>query len=180
MHCVTTRSAFPAVVLVGLMLCLVAAPAHSHGVGQELTAISGRYVVDIATNALEFSTRVPVVFDFSLREAEALAPYDSVWVQIKQDEKVLVVGALSSLFSREPSLVYRFPASGAYTLNTLFYNDEEVVAEATFPLKVSTSESTPTDQRMVIGALVGVILGGAGVFLFQRLREYQKPNRSNS
>ena len=180
MRCVATRSGVLAAVLGGLALCFTAAPVHSHGVGQELTAVSGSYVVDIATNALEFSTRVPVVFDFSLREGETLAPYDSVWVQIKRGEKVLVVGALSPLLGREPSLVYRFPERGEYTLNALFYTNDDVVAEASFPLIVSTSESTPRDQRIVVVVLVGAILGGAGVLLLQKVRESQKPSRSSS
>lgn len=163
-----------------LVVCTLFLASHAvqaHGVGIELTSQSGAFTVDIATNASEFSTRTPTLFDFSLLSIAEQAPadFDTLWVQIKRGEHVELVGTLSALQKKKPTLLYRFSEAGEYTLRALYYKKEELIAEGSFSLEVSGDDEKKDTFPIILitGVLLGAFVGAGCVWGYVRFRIVQ-------
>jgi hypothetical protein len=155
-----------------LVVFAIAATAFANGLGgQRLEKVIGNQIVDIGTD--QESTAVagePIQFDFNLLKSDTREPLTNtnVTVDIEHDGKTMVN---SDLIMEPPLtlLVYTFPEGGSYTLKTTFYDGNNTLATASFPLTISGSRIT-TRALYIAALLVSILLGLLGGYWAARRR----------
>jgi hypothetical protein len=156
-----------------LIVFVIAGAAFANGLGGErLERVVGDQIVDIGTD--QTATPVagePIQFDFNLIKSDTREPITNtnVTVDIEHNGKTMV----NSDIIMEPPLtllVYTFPEGGSYTLKTTFYDGNNTLATASFPLTISGS--TVTTRVLYIAALfISILLGLMGGYWVARRRE---------
>ena len=144
-----------------LFIFAIAATALANGLGgQRLEKVVGDQIVDIGTD--QETTPVagePIQFDFNLLKSDTRDPLTNtnVTVDIEHNGKTMVN---SDLIMEPPLtlLVYTFPEGGDYTLKTTFYNGNNTLATASFPLSISGSKIS-TRVFYLVAFLVTILLG---------------------
>ena len=155
-----------------LVVFAIVATAFANGLGgQRLEKVVGNQIVDIGTD--QESTAVagePIQFDFNLLKSDTREPLTNtnVTVDIEHDGKTMVN---SDLIMEPPLtlLVYTFPEGGSYTLKTTFYDGNNTLATASFPLTISGSKIT-TRVLYIAALLVSILLGLLGGYWAARRR----------
>jgi hypothetical protein len=129
--------------LIILLIALaIASAAFANGLGgQRLEKVVGNQIVDIGTD--QETTPIagePIQFDFNLLKSDTREPLTNtnVTVDIEHNGKTMVN---SDLIMEPPLtlLVYTFPEGGNYLLKTTFYDGNNTLATASFPLSISGS-----------------------------------------
>ena len=141
--------------------------ASAHGDTPSFETEVGSYLVDIGYSTENPTTEEALLFDFSITNSGKEVLFSDVWVRIEDENKavVLATGVHNAAFGG-PRLSYVFPKEGTYTIFTRFENQDSSIAEASFPLTISSSESFPTGNYLF--GVLGLIIGALGAFLAVR------------
>lgn len=162
------------------MSLVLASSVNANGLaGQRLEKNVGQYVVDIGTDQ-EFTPQPggPVRFDFNLLKSGDRTPvnFTDVDVYITKDGVPLMDSDVVIAKSGPTLVTYTFPESGAYSLETTFFNQDSRLADATFPLTIGGSGSSSSNgggnsgRYLAFGVALGIIFGIIiGLFVSKRL-----------
>ncbi len=128
--------------------------------GQRLERVVGHQIVDIGTDQPTApQAGAPIQFDFNLLKSDTREPLPSTNVDVAIAHKGTTV--LDSDLVMEPPLtllVYTFAEGGNYDLKVTFYNKDQQLATASFPLTIGGFGGTM--RALYIAAIfVSVILG---------------------
>jgi len=122
--------------------------AYAHGTGESLEAEVGEYLIDIGYDPPTIESDDPVVFDFILKQGEAEAEFDSVWVRIYSKEReVVFAGGLDRGEAGRTVLTYAFPRGGEYSLSARFQKNGAALAEQEFPIAVVSPRESGVSRR---------------------------------
>jgi hypothetical protein len=148
-----------------LVALAIASTVLANGLGgQRLEKVVGDQIVDIGTD--QESTPIagePIQFDFNLLKSDTREPLTNtnVTVDIEHNGKTMIN---SDLIMEPPLtlLVYTFPEGGNYILKTTFYDGNNTLATASFPLSISGSRITTRVldiAALFVSVLVGLLAG---------------------
>jgi hypothetical protein len=150
----------------------IAGAAFANGLGgQRLEQVVGDQIVDIGTDQqTAVSAGEPVQFDFNLLKSDTRAPLTNTNVTVDIEHNGVTM--VNSDLMMEPPLtllVYTFPEGGKYILKTTFYDGNNTLATASFPLTIAGSA---IGKRILYIAafLVCILLGSMGGYWFARRR----------
>ena len=137
---------------------------RAHALGASLEATSSPYFIDIGYDPLEFTTGFNSRFDFELRDlSRDLLDYGHVWVRIAQGKRTVLATGIAHQSLGPTTLLYTFDQPGDYTLNVSYREGGDVLAEATFPLKVYPDPEESTVSLAALAAFLGGLIAGAAV-----------------
>jgi hypothetical protein len=162
-----------------VFLFLLPASAIAHGFGITLSEEKNGFLVDVDTNALgEFQAGEPVNFSFFIRDSSTAEPlaYESLWVQLKTDDRVILATSLGYGFGGA-NLVYEFADRGQYALTARFQDAESlVIAESVFPITVAGkmhSEDSSSFTFNLVLVVAGGVAGAFAVIMITRTKKRQ-------
>lgn len=148
--------------------------AYANGLGgQRLEKTVGQYIVDIGTDQMLAPVAgSPVEFDFNLLKGDTreLLDYTSVWVSISKNSQSYLSGNIIPAAAGPTLILFNFPESGNYELNTVFYKNDKAVADATFSLPIANGPGNfsliATIFKAIMNGFIPFAIGAAAVFLF--------------
>lgn len=162
-------------ITVFVSVVLIPFGVFAHSLGQSLEKEVGEYVVDIGydspvTTVLEGE---PIRFDFNLwNKDRAVVDFTSVWVRVAPAESgITFAGYLGYPPFGAVGMSYTFPKAGEYTLTARFFNGEQTLAEATFPLQVEGTNDVKISNSspgLIVAGVSGFILGVLLLFFFKK------------
>lgn len=165
-------------ILVSLALVFASAPlfASGHELGESFEQEVGEHLIDIGYTPENFSAGSSALFEFELwrnnpdAEYDELDPvaYDDVWVRIVSDGTTMFASGVHNAEFGGSRMTYVFPEAGEYELSVRYERGLDTVAEATFPFTVAPKEGSGAFRIPAMAALVGVLIGTAGVYFIRR------------
>jgi hypothetical protein len=150
----------------------IASAVFANGLGgQRLEQVVGDQIIDIGTDQeTAVSAGEPVQFDFNLLKSDTREPLTNTNVTVDIEHNGITM--VNSDLIMEPPLtllVFTFPEGGKYILKTTFYDGNNTLATASFPLTIAGS--TMGKRILYIAAfLVCILLGLMGGYWFARRR----------
>ena len=151
------------------------AGVFAHNLGQSLEKQAGEYIIDIGYDSLTslLVSGEAIRFDFNLwnKDRTEFADFTSVWVRVAPVESgITFAGYLGFPEFGALGMSYAFPKPGNYTFTARFFNGEETLAEASFPLSVTggMEERAGASYQWAIAGIAGIILGFMLSFIFRR------------
>ena len=146
---------------------------QSHGLGASFERVVGEYKIDIGYDVVTFRAGEVVVFDFDISNAESgeSVPFDSIWVKIREENKVFFASGIGKTLLGTTTMLYRFPQGGLYELDVRFQQEGETITQSSFPLTVEqTADNSGVDNKLIVGVAVLIsLLIGLGIgFLLKR------------
>jgi hypothetical protein len=153
---------------------LVPSVSLGHMAGQSLEKKAGEYLVDIGYDTMEIVEGQEVRFDATLIQKPgtlqwSYAPFDEVWIQIAKEgtepfRAVLPVKLPGPVFTE-----YRFPSGGNFTFSVRFLAQGKPLADAWFPLTVTTKDAQDSMAKSAALTLfVLVLLSVMGIVAYRR------------
>lgn len=153
-----------ATIIFTLLLTFATTRSYAHGTGGEFIKANNGYTIDIGYDPENFYTGETVDFDFSLKKDTLEQEFTDVWVRINQDTKTVFATGVHNQEIGGTTLLYEFEKEGNYTLHVRYQKDGESLAEAEFPLVISSSQNqagsnSPNPIAFIIGILFAFVLG---------------------
>lgn len=147
----------------------------AHALGASLEATSSPYLIDIGYDPSAITTDRATRFEFELRNTadRRLLSYSDVWVRLRHNDVTILATGIHYQTLGPTTLLYEFPAVGAYELIVSYREGLEEIANASFPISVSGSSSRArfSDMRIIAALAVGFgIFTTAAAFLWRRTR----------
>lgn len=163
---------------IGLIFITIFAIAHiayGHGFGQSLEKVVGDHIVDVGFDAVDLVAGEPIRLDIILwnKDRTETPTFTDAWVRIAPiDRGIVFAGNLHQPEFGSTGMTYVFPKAGDYELTIRFQNKDDVITEASFPLKVGegTSSTSGGWRSWLSGGFLGLIIGGGFVWLLRRKR----------
>lgn len=152
-------------ILISLLLVFSVVPVRAHGDQETITAESGEYLPEIRYDLTDISVYGSTTIDFLLKNKDSEdVDFDSVWVKIEKDGELLFAGPLSKRQIGPTSITYSLPQEGEYLISARFQNNEDSLAEASFPLVVDSLPQekpflTPDKIAIAEGILIVILIG---------------------
>jgi hypothetical protein len=149
--------------------------AFAHGQGQSLEQQVGDYSVHVDyPGEGKMLSGQGSRFQFQLVDKKTTQPaqFTRVWVKVSQGTQVLVSTDVPFPSFGLPWLTYSFPSGGDYQLTVRYYNNDQDLAEAIFPLSVKSDGYRIDMKSGGISEAIGLLLGLGLGWLFSP----RKPN----
>ncbi|GEM_PF-1349861 len=145
--------------------------AHSASVSFEKEAPP--YLIDIGYDSVAPIAGEHGRFDFSLRHLNTKDPaeFSEVWVRVLRGEKTFLATGIQKQEIGPTTLLFVFPREGSYTLEASYRSaGGGEIAKAAFSIPVLPTEESfwSLYSAYAIFFLAGILLGGAGAFIFRR------------
>jgi len=160
-----------------LLICFIFSVTitSSHGTEASLEKEVGKYIVDIGYKPEEIKEKETEVFDFNLidKTSKEEIVFTKVWVRISNNNESAFAGGLAKSSLAKTTLSLQFPESGEYEFSVRFQNEEETLAEASFPISVEKTEpikKTSESPKLVLSAIAGALLASAIVYIITTRR----------
>jgi len=135
--------------------------AHQEGVSFD--QVVGEYRVDIGYNPPSPQIGAPFVFDFDLFQSSATSSipvdFDSVWVQVKQNNIALYTTRVDKVPSEDATLSYVSQVSGEITVYVRYERNNQTLVETIVPISIIDEHAD--SARILLFALTG----GTGLFV---------------
>src|SRR3989338_10102719 len=142
--------------LIAVLFIVILIPsALSHLDAGEDKAI-GEYIADFSYSPEEPSIDGKVTMAFSLlnnTNQEGIEP-ESVWIRIASSKEVVFAGTLKQE-SGNVAFTYKFPYADDYSITARYNDNEKIIAEADFNIKIK--ESVPV-YYYILGIIVILIV----------------------
>ncbi len=146
----------------------------AHGEGVSVEKEVGNYFIDIGYDSEVPETGTPVRLDFELSDktSGATVVFSSVWVRIEKEKQTVFASGIHRPEFGKTGLMYTFGEPGTYTISARFQNNEDNIAETSFPLTVSGALSPvgkySTLDTSVLWGVFGLIMGVVLSFVIKR------------
>jgi hypothetical protein len=120
------------------ILMFIPALASAHGGQPSFEKEVNGYLVDIGYDQIGIRPGEEVAFDFDLfaEDGLAFAPFTAVEVHIWDPDNEVFHETIANDGVNVPTIKVAFPVEGKYTLQAIYRNEEEVLADASFELPV--------------------------------------------
>lgn len=157
-----------------IMLLQVPTNVFAHGNYELLTRDVGNYTVESTYDPLDSSLGLssPITFYLKDKSTNTDATYQTIWVKITQGYTTVFSAPITKPDIGPTSMMFRFPKEGDYELNLRFQNEDEFIAEASFPLKIVSFETQDKSSKtfpIAAAALASLIVGISIGFFVPRL-----------
>lgn len=162
-----------ALVLLFLLAC--AARVDAHGLGASFEATSTPYIVDVGYDPVDFVAGYSSRFGLELlNEARDILEYDHAWVRITREGVTVLATGIAKQSLGPTTLLYVFQTPGEYTLHVSYRTEEDVLAEASFPIQVVEDGRFGSFSPWIAAAFVAGFLLATVAFVAWR-RIMKKP-----
>ncbi len=145
----------------------------AHASGASLYATTSPYVIDLGYDPAAAFAGESMRFDFVLASETTggSAPYEQVWVRIKDERQTLLATGIVRQPFGPTTLLYVFAKPGIYTIQPSYRDkDGNELAGASFPFTVIPDPTATTFTALygtlVASALAGLLLGAVLTKLF--------------
>lgn len=96
----------------------------------------GDFVIDLGYSPAVLNTKDRSTLSlFLLNDQQKPLDYDHVWVRITHGDSILFAGPIASE-ERNGLFTYTFPYPGQYQITVRFFNEEELIVQTEFQVKV--------------------------------------------
>jgi len=143
----------------------------AHGSGASFEEQSGDFLIDVGYDPAIVLSGEQVRFDFNIINTKLVGTstqFTDVRVLLEKDSRVSFASGLHKPRFGKIGMTYVFPESGQYDLSVRFQNNGDILADASFVLNVDRGASSLGGPQGIILGIVGLLLGGAIVFIFKR------------
>jgi len=164
-------------VLVVMMSC-VPTLVSAHGDGASFETIVGDYLVDIGYEPELPTSGERLVLDFSLREQDAEAPFDRVWVRIEQYGKTVLAGGIGHAPIGPTTLTMTPAREGELKVYARYEQSQKTLAEVSFPIAVAPASENEGVMPWMYDALLAAAAAFGGFVLGRRtVRSVEKDSK---
>lgn len=146
---------------------------YAHSEGASFEKQTGDYLIDIGYDPAPPEAGRAALFDFGLTRISnnTPAPYDHVWVRVRDAESTLFASGIYHQGSGPTTLLYTFPKEGTYTLETSYRGARGEIASASFSVPVTPEAAEPLSQAPWFTPALffaGVCVGVLGLMFYRR------------
>lgn len=145
--------------------------AVAHGGGLALEQEDGAYRLSLESVTQEVRSGAPerLNFEIASKEGTDFVAFTHIWVRISgpEDEFHFSGEVKAAPLGMVTGFSYRFPSEGEYEIATRFYENERVLAEGSFMLKIVPERGGAGTKWIV---LISVLVAGIVVGIFIRRR----------